>query len=169
MAAFTTTAVERFIRGGVPMGKPHAIFPGRERPLPAAPAFGGGPGSSSTACVGLGRRGRKRRSRSAHGLQSTCARRPRKQDGSREKSQAGRDPRADIRETKRRERAVVGAPSTITSMDHESPVAEGADDDVGAATGSQPSLAARPCGTRPRGPDRRHRADRAQRQGWRST
>ena len=39
MAAFTTTAVERFVKAGVPAGKPHATLQGRERPLPAVAAF----------------------------------------------------------------------------------------------------------------------------------
>ena len=42
MAAFTTTAVERFIKSGVPTGKPHAIAQGRQGALPAAFAHRGG-------------------------------------------------------------------------------------------------------------------------------
>ena len=67
MAAFTTTAVERFIRGGVPTGKPHASLrdgdgfacgscpPGRPR------------GNSSIASAALVDPARRRPSRSARG------------------------------------------------------------------------------------------------------
>ena len=147
MAAFTTTAVERFIKSGVPVGKPHAIAQGRQRPVPAASADRERPrGSSSTACAALVARARRRLSRSARGLQSTCARRPRKQSAWRAKSPPGRDPRADINEAKRRERAVVAA-----ALDDYEEWTKGrrlrkvADDDVGAAAGPWPSLAARPC------------------------
>ena len=66
-------------------------------------------GSSSIASAGPAVQARKRRSRSVHGLPSMSARRLRRQDDSRAKSPQDAIPARDIRETKRRERAVLGS------------------------------------------------------------
>jgi integrase len=107
MAAFTTTAVERFIKSGVPMGKPHAsLRDGRGlclRLLPSGAAswqfvyrLRGAGRSSTQKTVTIGAwpaLDLRKAAEEARRLAGEVA--------------AGRDPRADINETKRRERAMV--------------------------------------------------------------
>jgi integrase len=107
MASFTTTAVERFIRSGVPLGKPHATLrDGSGLGLRLLPT-----GAASWQFVyrlrGAGRRGTQKTvtlgAWPAIGVRK-AAEEARRLAG---EVAGGRDPRADIRETKRRERAVV--------------------------------------------------------------
>jgi integrase len=107
MAAFTTTTVERFIKGGVPTGKPHATLRDRSglclRLLPTGAASwqfvyrlrgAGRSGTQKTLTIGAWPAIDVRKSAEvARRLAGEVA--------------GGRDPRAEIRETKRRERAVV--------------------------------------------------------------
>ena len=109
MAAFTTTAVERFIKSGVRMGKPHAsLRNGRGlclRLLPTGAAswqfvyrLRGAGRSSTQKTVTIGAwpaLDLRKAAEEARRLAGEVA--------------AGRDPRADINETKRRKRAMVVA------------------------------------------------------------
>ena len=109
MAAFTATAVERFIKSGVPMGKPHAsLRDGRGlclRLLPTGAAswqfvyrLRGAGRSSTQKTVTIGAwpaLDLRKAAEEARRLAGEVA--------------AGRDPRADINETKRRKRAMVVA------------------------------------------------------------
>ena len=167
MAAITTTAVERFIRSGVPTGKPHASFRDGSGPVPAPSAHGAASWQFIYRVRGAGRRERRRPLRSARGLRSTCARRPRKPGAWRAKSLQARSPRRHQRDEAPRARRRGGGARRLREMDQGRRLRKVADDDVGAAAGLGPSLATRPCGPRSRGPDRRDRADRAQRQARR--
>jgi integrase len=109
MATFTTTAVERFIKAGVPGEKPHTSFRDGSglclRLLPSGAASwqfvyrmrgAGRSGTQKTVTLGAWPAVDARKAtEEARRLAGEVA--------------AGRDPRADIRETKRRERAVVAA------------------------------------------------------------
>jgi integrase len=109
MATFTTTAVERFIKAGVPGEKPHTSFRDGSglclRLLPSGAASwqfvyrmrgAGRSGTQKTITLGAWPAVDARKAtEEARRLAGEVA--------------AGRDPRADIRETKRRERAVVAA------------------------------------------------------------
>ena len=109
MAAFTTTAVERFIRSGVPTGKPHAsLRDGSGLCLRLLPS-----GAASWQFVyrlrGVGRSGTQKTV--TIGAWPALDLRKAAEEARRLAGEvaAGRDPRADIRETKRRERAIVVA------------------------------------------------------------
>ena len=109
MATFTTTAVDRFIKAGVPGEKPHTSFRDGSglclRLLPSGAASwqfvyrmrgAGRSGTQKTVTLGAWPAVDARKAtEEARRLAGEVA--------------AGRDPRADIRETKRRERAVVAA------------------------------------------------------------
>jgi integrase len=109
MAAFTTTSVERFIRTGVPEGKPHSSFrDGSGLCLRLLPS-----GAASWQFIyrprGVGRSGAQR-TVTLGSWPAIDVRRA----GEEAKRLAGevaarRDPRADINEAKRRERALVAA------------------------------------------------------------
>ena len=109
MAAFTTTSVERFIRTGVPEGKPHASFrDGSGLCLRLLPS-----GAASWQFIdrprGVGRSGTQK-TVTLGSWPAIDVRRA----GEEAKRLAGevaarRDPRADINEAKRRERALVAA------------------------------------------------------------
>jgi integrase len=107
MAAFTTTAVERFRKAGVPHGKPHATLrDGSGLCLRLLPS-----GAASWQFVyrlrGVGRSGTQKTvtlgAWPAIDVRNAAAE-ARRLGG---EVAAGRDPRADIREAKRRERAIV--------------------------------------------------------------
>ena len=146
MAAFTMTAVERFIRTGVPDGKPHASFrDGSGLCLRLLPS-----GAASWQFIyrprGVGRSGAQR-TVTLGSWPAIDVRRA----GEEAKRLAGevaarRDPRADIIEAKRRERALVSAALRLREMDRGAPPAEGGHDDVVASAGPRPSLTARPQG-----------------------
>ena len=109
MATFTTTSVERFIRTGVPEGKPHASFrDGNGLCLRLLPS-----GAASWQFVyrlrGAGRSDTQKTI--TIGAWPTVDARKATEEARRLAGEvaAGRDPRADIRETKRRERAIVAA------------------------------------------------------------
>ena len=109
MAALTTTTLQRFIRGGVPTGKPHAsLRDGRGlclRLLPTGAAswqfvyrLRGAGRSSTQRTVTIGAwpaLDLRKAAEEARRLAGEVA--------------AGRDPRAEIRDAKRRERAIVVA------------------------------------------------------------
>ena len=109
MAAFTTTVVDRFIKAGVPAGKPHATLrDGSGLCLRLLPS-----GSSAWQFVyrmrGAGRSGTPKTV--TIGAYPAIDVRKATEEAKRLGGEvaAGRDPRADIREAKRRERAVVAA------------------------------------------------------------
>jgi integrase len=109
MAGFTATAVERFVRAGVPAGKPHATLrDGSGLCLRLLPS-----GSSAWQFVyrlrGVGRSGTQKTV--TLGAWPSLDARKAAEEAKRLAGEvaAGRDPRADIRETKRRERAVLGS------------------------------------------------------------
>jgi integrase len=109
MTTFTTTAVERFIKAGVPGEKPHVSFrDGSGLCLRLLPS-----GAASWQYVyrmrGAGRSGTQKTV--TLGAWPVVDARKATEEARRLAGEvaAGRDPRADIRETKRRERAVVAA------------------------------------------------------------
>ena len=109
MATFTATAVERFIKSGVPTGKPHAsLRDGRGLCLRLLPT-----GAASWQFVyrlrGAGRSGTQKTV--TIGAWPALDLRKAAEEARRLAGEvaAGRDPRADINETKRRERAIVVA------------------------------------------------------------
>ena len=108
MATFTTTSVERFIRTGVPEGKPHASFrDGNGLCLRLLPS-----GAASWQFVyrlrGAGRSDTQK-TITIGAWPTVDARRATEEARRLGEVAAGRDPRADIRETRRRERAIVAA------------------------------------------------------------
>ena len=109
MATFTTTAVERFIKSGVPMGKPHtSLRDGRGLCLRLLPT-----GAASWQFVyrlrGAGRSGTQKTV--TIGAWPALDLRKAAEEARRLAGEvaAGRDPRADINEARRRERAIVVA------------------------------------------------------------
>ena len=109
MTGFTATGVERFVRAGVPAGKPHATLrDGSGLCLRLLPS-----GSSAWHFVyrlrGAGRSGTQKTV--TLGAWPSLDVRKAAEEARRLAGEvaAGRDPRADIRETKRRERAVLGS------------------------------------------------------------
>ena len=147
MAGLTTTTVERFIKAGMPAGKLHATLRDGSglclRLLPSGAASwqfvyrlrgAGRSGTQKTVTLG-----------SWPGIDvRKAAEEARRLAG---EVAAGRDPRAEIRAAKRRERAVVAlALDDYRSLGRGSPVAGGQADDVFAlAPGAEPSPAARSC------------------------
>ena len=109
MATLTTTGVERFVKAGTPVGKPHATLrDGSGLCLRLLPS-----GAASWQFVyrlrGAGRRGTQKTI--TLGAWPTIDARKAAEEARRLAGEVagGRDPRVDIRETKRRERAVVAA------------------------------------------------------------
>ena len=167
MAAFTTTAVERFIKSGRSRGKTACDRSGTAAACACGSCRRGRPrGSSSTACAALGRSGTQKTV--TLGAWPVVDVRKAAEEARRLAGEvaAGRDPRADIRETKRRERADRGgAPSTTTRHGPRAAGLRKVPTMMSALRRGLSHLLQRDLArTRPRGPDRRHRADRAQRQ-----
>ena len=164
MATFTTTAVERFIKSGVPMGKPHtSLREGRGLCLRLLPT-----GAASWQFVyrpaALVAPARRRPSRSARGRRLTCARRPKRPADWRAKSPQAVIP-APISTR-------LGGASGRSSWRLSTTTKPGSR----VANCGRPGRRCQLCGgawviscsailqARPRRPDRRDRADRAQRQ-----
>jgi integrase len=109
MAAFTTTAVERFIKAGVPYGKPHVTFrDGTGLCLRLLPT-----GKATWQFVyrvrGLGRAGTQKTVTIGPWPMLEVERARKEARAFAGKVAGGGDPRADMREAKRRCRAVVAA------------------------------------------------------------
>jgi integrase len=109
MAIFTTTAVERFVRAGVPEGKPHAsLRDGSGLVLRLLPT-----GAASWQYVyrmrGLGRAGTQRTVTIGSWPAVTCMKAIAEARTLAGKVASGNDPRAEIREAKQRERTILAA------------------------------------------------------------
>jgi integrase len=109
MAIFTTTAVERFVRAGVPQGKPHAsLRDGSGLVLRLLPT-----GAASWQYVyrmrGLGRAGTQRTVTLGPWPAVTCTKAIAEARTLAGKVAGGNDPRAEIREAKQRERVVLSS------------------------------------------------------------
>ena len=151
MAAFTTTSVERFIRSGVPDGKPHASFrDGSGLCLRLLPS-----GAASWQFIyrprGVGRSGTQKTV--TLGSWPTIDVRQAADEAKRLAGEvaARRDPRADINEAKRRERAVVAAALDAYEKWTVARRLRKVDTMMSSLRrGLRPSLTARPQGSRPR-------------------